>query len=77
MADKTLSDLTRAIEETLLAPLAGEDLLPQLQDLMQQLRSVAEQSEDLRRYRATRARMGTRSEYFLAPPNFPYTIHSA
>jgi len=74
---QSLAEVARAIDEALLAPAPDEGLLPQLQELMETLREIAEQSEDLRRYRETRERMGSQPDVFLAPPNFPYTIQSS
>lgn len=57
-------------------PLEGDAQL-ELEKALRELRIATERSEDLRRYRETRQRMGRTYDLYLVPPNFAYTIHSS
>ena len=81
MANETppepLTEILRAMGDTLRASPSRDESLPQLVKLTEQLGALSAASEDLHRYRETRKRMGARPESFIAPPNFAYTIRSS
>lgn len=70
--------LKSKIEEFLATPTTDPRLVPLAEELIEILRSAAGASEDLERYRTMRERMGQeRPDYFIAPPNLPFTVRSA
>ena len=67
----------KSLEDFLSTPTTAPDFLKQAERAVEWLRSNVPEGEDLQRYRETRTRLGTRASYFIEPPNFRYTVHSA
>lgn len=72
-----LPDLNKAIENFLSVPTSDPRFVPVAEELAKALRTASFESEDLRRYRETRERMGPAQKTIVCPPNFPYTVQSA
>lgn len=72
-----LNKLDEAIRELLAAPATDPRVVPMAEHVIEALRAMAANSEDLRRYRETRERMGAPDRQSVAPPNFAYTLHSS
>jgi hypothetical protein len=69
--------LKEDIEQFLTIPTADPRLVPKARDLMEALRSLASESQDLERYREISRRMAPAPKYSFVPPNFMYTVHPA
>lgn len=71
-----MEKMRETIENFLSSPTTDPRLLPLAEEIIEAVRTAVAESEDLRRYREARERMGSTPKYFFTSPNFPYTINS-
>lgn len=72
-----MPDITKSLQDFLSVPPGEMPSSLKFDELIRALQTALEESEDLRRYRETRGRMGAPNRLSLAPPNFPYVVHSS
>lgn len=71
-----MEKMRETIENFLSSPSTDPRLIPLAEEIIEAVRAAVADSEDLRRYREARDRMGSATKYSFMCPNFPYTIHS-
>lgn len=71
-----MTELIDNVDRLLVTPPSDPQIIPIAKETLEALKKLAAESEDLRRYRETRARMGPPTKYTIAPQYMPYTIHS-
>ena len=72
-----MTDVSKAIDDFLSLPPADPRLVPTAEKLVESVRAFMDDNADLREYRHLKEELGTKPDYFIAPPNFPYVVHSA
>lgn len=73
----TKTDLHKSLKDILAIPSQDPCFPPLIEEVGELVRSEIASNETLRRYQTTQKRMGKKSQYSLAPPNFQYVISAA